>query len=284
MIVGIVFFRQLAVFSPATPYLLAVMLFISYCRISWRDIHFTKTHYILLAVQYLGSIAVYLILRQFNEILAQAAMICVFAPTATSAPVVVALLGGNIASAATFSLFSNLSVAFMAPVYLALIGGSNTDVHFFTSFFYILKKVIPILVFPFLLALLLQKKSPKIHNKIRSAQIVSFYIWAVALTIVISSVVQFVATQKSANYLLEISIGAASLTICIFQFAAGRIIGSRYNKTVTGGQGLGQKNTILAIWLTQAYLNPLASLGPGLYVLWQNIINSYQIWRVRNRK
>ncbi|MDR0371845.1 MAG: transporter, partial [Prevotellaceae bacterium] len=29
------------------------------------------------------------------------------------------------------------------------------------------------------------------------------------------------------------------------------------------------------------YLNPVSSIGPGTYVLWQNIVNSYQIWRKR---
>jgi len=41
---------------------------------------------------------------------------------------------------------------------------------------------------------------------------------------------------------------------------------------------LGQKNTILAIWMAQMYLNPISSIAPGAYVLWQNIINSYQVW------
>jgi BASS family bile acid:Na+ symporter len=49
--------------------------------------------------------------------------------------------------------------------------------------------------------------------------------------------------------------------------------------TIAGGQGMGQKNTILAIWLTQTYLNPIASLGPGMYVIWQNVVNSWQIWK-----
>ena len=34
---------------------------------------------------------------------------------------------------------------------------------------------------------------------------------------------------------------------------------------------LGQKNTVLAIWMAYTYLNPLSSVGPGSYVLWQNI-------------
>ncbi|OJV36402.1 MAG: transporter [Bacteroidia bacterium 43-41] len=279
MIIGIAFHNQLAVLSPVTPYLLSLMLFITYCRISWSDIHLTRLHYILLAIQYVGSASVYLALRQLNDTLAQAAMICVLAPTATSAPVVAGILGGNIASVAAFSLFSNLSVAFIAPLYLSLIGQTGSEVPFITSFWYIFRKVVPIIVFPFFIALLLRKVSPKAHQKIRSAQIVSFYLWATALTIVIGNVVNFVIAQGGGKYTLEIIIGIISLIICLLQFVTGRKIGSKYDRTIAGGQGLGQKNTVLAIWLTQTYLNPVASLGPGLYVLWQNLVNSYQIWK-----
>lgn len=279
MVLGIAFHKQLAFLSPITPYLLSIMLFITYCRVAWKDIRLTKFHYILLAIQYGGSALVYLAVRQINEVLAQAAMICVLAPTATSAPVVAGILGGNIASVAAFSLFSNLSVAFIAPLYLSLISHSGDSVPFLTAFWYILRRVVPILVVPFLLAIMLLKVSPRAHAKVRSAQLVSFYIWAAALTVVIGNVMHFVAAQDDGNYTLEIVIGTISLTICLLQFISGRKIGSRFGRTIAGGQGLGQKNTILAIWLTQTYLNPLASLGPGLYVLWQNLVNSWQIWR-----
>ena len=63
MVAGIAFHRQLAVFSPAIPYLLAMMLFITYCRVRWSDIRFSKFHYILLAIQYVGSAIIYLALQ-----------------------------------------------------------------------------------------------------------------------------------------------------------------------------------------------------------------------------
>ena len=50
------------------------------------------------------------------------------------------------------------------------------------------------------------------------------------------------------------------------------------------GQALGQKNTVLAIWMAYTYLNPLSSVGPGSYVLWQNLINSWQLWKKRKRE
>jgi len=47
---------------------------------------------------------------------------------------------------------------------------------------------------------------------------------------------------------------------------------------------LGQKNTVLAIWMAVTYLNPLSSVGPGSYVVWQNIINSWQLWKKRKNE
>ena len=71
---------------------------------------------------------------------------------------------------------------------------------------------------------------------------------------------------------------------CISQFLVGRSIGTKLDNTISGGQGLGQKNTILAIWMAQTYLNPVASVAPGAYILWQNIVNSYQVWRKEQEK
>ena len=280
MVVGVVFYKQLAVFAPLIPYFLFVMLFITYSRVLLRDIRLTKFHYILLSIQYVGSILVYLLFFKFNTTLAQAAMICVLAPTAASAPVITGILGGNISTIAAFSFISNLSIGLLSPLFLAAIGDNSVEsIAFIPSVFLIFKRVIPVLVVPFVLALVLEKTSPKLHNIVRSSQILSFYLWAVALTIVIGRVTMFISIQDSSSYLLEIIIASTTLVICLMQFWFGRRIGSKFNRIVSGGQALGQKNTILAIWLTQTYLNPVASIGPGAYVIWQNLVNSYQLWR-----
>lgn len=279
MLLGIAFHRQLSILSPIIPWLLALMLFITYSRVRWADIQLTRFHYILLAIQYGGSALVYLVLRPFNDVLAQAAMICVLTATATSAPVVAGILGGSISMTAAYSIVSNLSVAFIAPIFLSLVGESGESVSFGTTFWHILLSVMPILVGPFLVTLIIRKSAPALHRKIYSAQILSFYLWAAALTIVIGNVTQYVKMQDDGNYTLEAAIAVVSLLICLTQFFFGRKIGRHFGRTVAGGQSLGQKNTVLAIWLTQTYLNPLATLGPGLYVLWQNLVNSWQIWK-----
>ena len=62
------------------------------------------------------------------------------------------------------------------------------------------------------------------------------------------------------------------------QFGVGRLIGRRYNDAVAGGQSLGQKNTILAVWLSQAFLDPVSSVAPTAYIVWQNLVNSFQLY------
>lgn len=99
--------------------------------------------------------------------------------------------------------------------------------------------------------------------------------------IVTGRTVGFIMEQAGENYITEILVAVGALLVCVTQFLVGRKIGRHFDDTVAGGQGLGQKNTILAIWMAQTYLNPIASIGPGSYVLWQNIVNSYQVWRKR---
>jgi BASS family bile acid:Na+ symporter len=42
---------------------------------------------------------------------------------------------------------------------------------------------------------------------------------------------------------------------------------------------VGQKNTIFAIWLSLNFLNPIASIAPTAYIVWQNLANSWQMWK-----
>ncbi|MDD2244495.1 MAG: transporter [Dysgonamonadaceae bacterium] len=283
MVIGITLHKQLYVFSPFLPILISLMLFITYSRISWKDIQLTKFHYILLSIQYLGSAIVYLILQLINESIAQAVMICILASTATSAPVIAGILGGNIATVAGYSMISNITLSVVAPIFLSWIGNTGTSINFIESFWLILLKVLPVLILPLVLVLSLRKITPIFIKKVRSAQNISFYLWAISLTIVFSQVTQFVISHHNDSFILEITIALASLITCLLQFYFGRKIGRKFDRTIAGGQGLGQKNTVLAIWLTQTYLNPIATLGPGTYVLWQNLVNSWQIWKKKHK-
>lgn len=274
------FFQQLAFL---TPYLIFSMLFITYCRLSFRDLQFNHLHLWLLLIQLAGSLSIYGVLVWFDPLVAQGSLICVLAPTATAAAVVTGMLGGSVASLAAYTLISSLAVAIVSPVIFSFLG-THSEIPFGESFFYICRQVMPLLVLPFVCALALEKILPAVHRQLKRLQILSFYLWALGLTIVTGKTVFFIMQQDSSNYAEEGWIAVFALVICVFQFIIGRKIGRHYGDPVSGGQGLGQKNTILAIWMAQVYLSPLASIGPASYVLWQNMINSWQLWKKRKNE
>lgn len=283
MLLGIVFSGFFAWFGPLTPYLIFVMLFVTFCRIDPSQMKLSPLHLWLLVCQIAGCAAVYSVLRNFvDETIAQGVMICILAPTATSAPVIAGMLGANVATMATFSLISNVAVAISAPVIFSFVG-TNADMPFVDSFLVILKKVVPLLVLPFAGAFLLRAVARRVYDAVARYQIVSFYVWAFSLMIVSGLTVEFVKAQESSNYAAELWIAAGALAVCLCQFIGGRALGRRWGDVVAGGQSLGQKNTVLAIWMAQTYLNPIASIGPSSYVLWQNLVNSWQLWRKRKR-
>ena len=123
----------------------------------------------------------------------------------------------------------------------------------------------------------------KAHRYLLEFHDAAFYLWAVALAIVSGQTVRSLV-NSDAPVFVEVLIALAGLIACCVQFYLGKRIGGHYNDRISGGQALGQKNTVLAIWMSYTYLNPLSSVGPGSYVLWQNIINSYQLWKKRKRE
>lgn len=267
-------FSQLGIL---TPWLIMAMLFLTFSKLSLSELKPEKLHIYLLIIQIFGSLAAYFLLKSVHPVIAQGAMICILAPTATAAPVITGKLGGSIASLTTYTLLSNLAVAIVAPLCFPLIEQGDHP-NFISGFTLILTKVFPLLLGPFIAAQLVRGFLPKIHHHVSKIYGAGFYIWAFSLTIVTGQMVKEFITQ-SHNSNIAIYTAFIALTCCIFLFFIGKIIGERYNNRITGGQALGQKNTILAIWMAHTYLNPLSAIGPGAYVLWQNLFNSWQLWR-----
>lgn len=282
MLTGALSYRLVGYISFLTPYLIFTMLLLTFCKLSPREMRLHPLHKWLLLIQLVGCVVVYGLVYLYDPVVAQGALICVLAPTATSAAVITGMLGGSVAFLTNYVLLCNIGVAIMAPVLFSFMG-SQSEMPFFESFLFICRKVGPLLILPLVFAWSLRAFLPKLHARILSVHKLSFYLWAVALTIVTGSTVRFLVEQQDPDYTVEIGLAVVSLVICVGQFLLGRRLGKTYGDPVSSGQGLGQKNTILAIWMAQVYLNPIASIAPAAYVLWQNSINSYQLW-LKGRK
>jgi BASS family bile acid:Na+ symporter len=276
IVLGFLFSDFLTSLSFAVPYLIAVMLYLSCVKVEIKQCKMSPLFLYLIGFQIMMCIVFYIALHFWDEQLAQGIFVTALAPTATASVVIATMLGANINTMFTYTLLCNLCVSVLAPVCFAIINPDD-QVHFAVSCGTIFAKVFPLLIFPLLLALITRKTVPVIHALFVRHSQWSFYLWAISLVIVIGKTITL--TYHHASNRIFIYMAIASGCLCIVQFAIGRYWGRKYHDPVAGGQALGQKNTVLAIWMAQTYLMPLACVIPAMYVIWQNLANSYQLWK-----
>ena len=282
MVVGALLCRPIAwvdasLWGMLTPSFIFSMLFITFCRVDARRIRFSWMHMWLLLFQLVGSLAVYYALAWFDVVVAQGAMICILAPVAMAAVVIGGMLGANLETMAAYSLLCNIVIALFAPIVLHAFGNGECTMA------QILQKVSPLLIAPFVAGQLCRVFLPKVSGWVAEHSRLSFYIWLMSLAVIISRTTCFLLDNQDADRTTTLLLAFVALVICLMQFKLGRRIGRHYGDTVAGGQSLGQKNTVLAVWLSQAFLDPISSVAPTAYIVWQNIVNSYQLWRAGRR-
>ena len=278
------------------------MLFLTFCRIEPKDLKPHRWHWWLLLIQgglffILGLVAYVLISALSVErgdwvVLVECAMLCLICPTATAAAVVTRKLGGDVPGITTYIILINLLTAVLVPLVVPLVH-PVADIDFWTAFGMIMAKVFPLLIMPCLAAWLVRYLFPKLHRWFLKFPDLAFYIWSLALCLAIAVTTQSIV-RSDMSLLMLLMMSVISLICCALQFGLGRFIGGRYRpriyvpsvevrgkavRKVTAGQALGQKNTIFAIWMAYTFMTPESSIVGGLYSIWHNLYNSWQLYR-----
>ncbi|MBR1687326.1 MAG: transporter [Prevotella sp.] len=272
------------IFSAILPLFMFLILFVTFCKVDFRKLIPVQWHLWVSVFNVLFvAISVGLVLgfgmTGESLVLMEALLMCIISPGATAAAVVTQKLGGNLEQMTTYTFISNFITALLVPVCFPAIE-KTADITFWAAFAKILYEVGIVLLVPMLMAYVVKHYMHRLHRKIVSVKDLSYYMWGCSLMIVSGTTVKnIVHAETSAALLLAIAL--LGLVLCIVQFAVGRFIGHYFGRTVEAGQALGQKNTAFAIWMAHTYLNPLSTVGPGCYILWQNIINSVEIWQSR---
>lgn len=287
LLVGCLAHNALIAYADKTMYLIFGMLFFTFCRIDPSQLKLRRVHWIFLSIQILGAALSYYILKLCGaETVAESVMICILTPTAAASVVVTMKLGGDMASNATYVLLSSIAVSLVVPLWFPFINPAMEDISFWVACWSILKKVMPLLLGPFVLAMALKWLLPKVHDKAASWHEVSFYLWALCLVFSAAQMVDAI-DRSEVSWLISVLLVVCGVVICLAQFALGHRLGGRYGDRVGGGQSLGQKNIVLAIWISYMFLSrtagetPLVVVALGAYIITQNMVNSWQLYRMR---
>ena len=145
----------------------------------------------------------------------------------------------------------------------------------------ILARVTQMIIAPFVVSQLCRWLTPKAARWIGNHSMISFYIWLFSLVVIVGKTTNFIVERGTEYIREEMLLAVVALVVCLTQFGVGHWLGKKYGDKAAGGQALGQKNTVLAVWMAMEFLNPLACIAPTAYIVWQNIVNSYQIYKHR---
>lgn len=267
------------------PMLIFMMLFLTFLSIGPHDLHVRRWHLWHVLIQVVLFAGLTMLLASLADthwrIILESAMLCLLCPTATAAAVVTRKLDGNPADITTYTIIINIAIAITAPVLLP-VAHPHEGLTFLPTFMLIMSKVFPMLICPLLAAWAVRRYFPTLRHTLGRYSDLPFYLWAVALSLAIAVTVKAIV-HSDVPVIYEIGMGVVTLVCCLAQFIVGKRIGAIYGEHIEGGQALGQKNTVFIIWLGYTFLSPVTAVAGGLYSIWHNIFNSYQLYKKRKQ-
>lgn len=260
---------------------LFLLLYATFCKINISDMKPRAWHFVIQLVRTSLAAIMVLLIWLFGDnadvkLILEGMFICFICPTAAAVVVVTEKLGGSIGSLTTFTIIANIVTMVIIPFFFPMVE-RGTDITFLSAMLMVLRNVTIVLVAPLFLAFLSRKIIPNFVNRLNKHKDFGFCIWCFNLSIVTGITLQNIEESSLTGWVL-CALLMAPLLVCLLQFALGKFIGNYWNDSISSGQALGQKNTVVGIWLTLTFLNPLAAISPGAYVLWQNLVNGWQIW------
>lgn len=263
------------------PVVLFALLYVTFCKIEIKEMKPKAWHFVLQLIRtslaLLMVIAICLFGKNYEaKVILEGAFICFICPTAAAVAVVTEKLGGSIGSLTTYTVIANIFTMIIIPSLFPMVE-KGADVSFLYMSMMVFRNVTTVLVVPLLFALLSRKFLPRFVDKVKSVKDLGFYMWCFNLTILMGETVRNILHATVSGRILALLL-FVPLLVCLIQFAIGKAVGRHWDASISGGQALGQKNTIVGIWLTLTFLNPLAAVAPGAYVVWQNLVNGWQLW------
>ena len=263
------------------PVVLFALLYVTFCKIEIKEMKPKAWHFVLQLIRtslaLLMVIAICLFGKNYEaKVILEGAFSCFICPTAAAVAVVTEKLGGSIGSLTTYTVIANIFTMIIIPSLFPMVE-KGADVSFLYMSMMVFRNVTTVLVVPLLLALLSRKFLPRFVDKVKSVKDLGFYMWCFNLTILMGETLRNFLHATVSGWILALLL-IVPLAVCLVQFAIGKAVGRHWDASISAGQALGQKNTIVGIWLTLTFLNPLAAVAPGAYVVWQNLVNGWQLW------
>lgn len=262
------------------PVVIFLMLYVTFCKIDTANLRPRAWHFWLQGIRTALSALLVAVIAFVDDpelkLILEGVFICVICPTASAAPVVTEKLGGSIASLTVYTIIANVVTSIIIPLFFPMVE-KGADISFTFAFLMILKRVVTVLLLPLCLALLTRRFLPRFADLVKRQKNLAFYMWAFNLSIMMGLTLHNIMNSDVSGGTMAYLV-ILPLFVTFILFSIGKGVGRCYGESISAGQALGQKNTMVGLWLTVTFLNPTAAVAPCAYVIWQNLVNAWQLW------
>lgn len=287
-IVAGILLPQAGALSPALPFLIGIMMFLTFVtKIPPQTHGYTfKIEIRAFVVSLVLIVALWGIVKLFSlprEVLLGGAIIAL-CPPANAAPAMAKMLGGSASLALKIFLSGNLIACFSIPIVFGYLTGVEASLY--EVALKIFNTIQPIISIPLAFALGMRAFYPELADRAARYQKYTMVVWTVSVFLILAKASMDIRAMGFAE-LWESGklpmMAAVSLVLCILQFALGWYC-ERGRRPIEGSQSMGQKNTTLVIWVASLYAGPVVALAPTCYVVWQNLVLTYMTAKIKPQK
>lgn len=277
---------QAHVLSPALPFMIGLMMFLSFVgKVPPQQHGYTFKIEVKAFLASLVMLAVLWGVVEFfqlpREVLLGGAIICL-CPPANAAPAMAKVLGGNPVLALKIFLSGNVIACFSIPLIYGYLTGA--DASFTEVAMKIFNSIQPIISIPLAIALGLRAFYPELADKAVRFQKYTLLVWTISVFLILAKASYDIREMGFAELLNSgklSMLALVALILCIVQFTVGWFSDKKH--PIESSQSMGQKNTTLVIWISSLYAGPVAAIAPTCYVIWQNLVLSWMCGRKKKK-
>ena len=247
---------------------LMIMLFFSFLKVRLGAELFRWVHLRLALVAPVLAAAAYWGLTGISEALAQNVFLIILAPTAVVTPVLVNILRGNVPYAIGGILVTHAVWAGALALLLPWVSGSVLNA---AELGKLLLEVGSLIGLPLLVAQLIRwGGGARVRGVLEKISRYTLYLFLANILIAAGRLSQYLRYEATVELELLCWIAGAMIAVCVALFPLGARLGLP-DLRPESSLLLGRKNTMISIWVALTYLSPVATIGPMVYILMQNV-------------
>jgi len=248
-----------------------IMLFFSFLGISFSLKELTLKHLKIALINVFLPILLFLAIRPFNLSWAYIAFVLSIVPTAVAATVIAEIMKKRV----DFVTFSILLTCPLIALVLPFLFESTQK----PSVLAILLPIAVLIFVPLICSQFLRSYFRPLTNKLLMIKEVTFPLFLGNIIIACGNAAHFIQQNEAIGISQLLPIFILASCVCSLHFVIGKWVGGK-ELGMEYSLSLGRKNTMIGLWLSLTYFDPLIALGPICYIVAQNIYNSIQIWQL----